>query len=236
MEGVISTVNSSTSFLNNGAVFTGTYELVQHYTGITVSILWKQASAASGIVIEWSNDGSTTMFSEVLGQVPASVSNQFVSYEVPPRAAYARVKFTNGAVTQTTFILHTIFHYALQPPTVGIPRMMQLEHNGQWCRATAVPVNITTATTTSIVSAVAGFVQHVLEVHLTFSGAQTMSWLSDANVIIQPMAFAANGQLIVERSPHGAFMKTNSGQALQLVTTAVVNVRGTIVYVSTYDL
>jgi hypothetical protein len=213
MEGVISTVNSSTSFLGNGAVFTGTYELVQHYTAITVSILWKQASAASGIVIDWSNDGVTTMLSEVLGQVPASGTDQFVSYQVPIRAAYARVKYTNGTVIQTTFNLQTIFHYALQPPTVGVPRMMQIEHNGQWYRVTVAQVNITTATTTSIAGAVVGTVHHVLEVHLTFSGAQTMSWLSDANVIIQPMSFAANGQLMVERSPHGAFMKTNSGQA-----------------------
>lgn len=236
MEGVLSTGNSTSALLVSGTVFTGTFELVQHYTEITVSIYTTNASQSSGFMIQWSHDGTTIMLSEIMGYCASSAPTaRNYSYKTTIKAAYFRVVYQNGAVNQATFAMQTIYHYDVHATANTFPRMNFVEFNGQLIRPVVNSVDISTATTTSIVSATVGQRIYVLEVNLTFAGIQTMSWLSASNVIVQPMAFAANGQLMIERGPYGYFMRTNSGEALQLTTSAAQIVRGTITTVKVYE-
>jgi hypothetical protein len=237
MEGVISVSNSTSTPLISGQVFTGTFENVQHYTEITISIYTERASQSSGFVVEWSHDGITALLQEVVGTIGnTSPTARVYSFKTTIKAAYFRLIYQNGAINQTSFRLQTLYHFDVHATANTIPRMNKIDANGQLLSPSIASVNITTATTTEIAAASTASRHYVLEVNLTFSGAQTMSWLSASNVIIQPMAFAANGQLVVERGPYGYFMRTNSGEALQLTTTAAVNVRGTIVYVTVKEL
>lgn len=237
MEGVVSTLNSTSTPLAGGGTFTGTYENCQNFTELTVSVYGTHASSAVGLTVTWSHDGSTDMLVETLGTLPStSPTARVYSFKVPIKAAYVKVAYVNGATLQTTFNLQTIFHYDIHATAAGLPRMGLVEVNGQLIRPTVVAVNITTAVTTSLAAGVLGTRHYVLDVNLTFSGAQTMSWLSAAAAIIQPMSFAANGQLVIARGPHGYWMKTLAGEALQVTTTAAINVRGTVVIASVLEL
>lgn len=105
--GTVSIVNSSTSTLGSGGVFTGTYENVTNYAVISVSIISDQSSAASGFVFQWSSDGVNLDRTETTN-LTGGVQGRAFSLTV--RAKFFRIVYTNGAVGQTIFRLSTIYH------------------------------------------------------------------------------------------------------------------------------
>lgn len=114
-EGVISTLNSTTSTLLAAASFTGTFEEVTHFDLIRISIVSDQDGADSGAIIaQFSTDGSTTDVVESYSyyQKSGGTSANGASLLLAPKARYFRIKYTNGAVNQVTFRLTCIFQYS----------------------------------------------------------------------------------------------------------------------------
>jgi hypothetical protein len=99
--GDISTVNSSETPLAGDATFTGTAESTLKYAVIVVSIFADAASAADGLVIEQSKDGTNWDYDNKF-TIPASSGKTF-SFQ--PQAEWFRVKYTNGVGAQTAFRL-----------------------------------------------------------------------------------------------------------------------------------
>ena len=64
-----------------------------------------QASAASGVVFEWSTDGTNWDLSDVSPDLVAATALTAV---LVPKARYFRVVLTNGAVIQATFRLQLV--------------------------------------------------------------------------------------------------------------------------------
>lgn len=106
---VVSTANSSTVTLAGGAAFTGTSENVQDYASIEVSVFADQVSAALGLSVQQSSNGTNW---DLLDQytIPASTGKTF---SFAPAARFYRVVYTNGATIQTAFRLMTVYHYSL---------------------------------------------------------------------------------------------------------------------------
>ncbi len=100
-------LHSTTANLANGAAFTGSWVSVLNYAQVTVNVFASHDSAAGGLVVEWSDDGSTTRRTEKAVSVLASVP---LSLAYRPKGEYFRVVYTNGGTTQTTFSLETIGH------------------------------------------------------------------------------------------------------------------------------
>lgn len=108
-DGVISTVNSSTSTLAISGVFTGTSEEVTAYSSITIYVYTNVASATDGLSIQQSNDGTNWDVIDVY-TVPAMTAGQGKTYGVQATARYFRLVYTNGGTIQGTFRLQTVYH------------------------------------------------------------------------------------------------------------------------------
>lgn len=102
--GVISAVNSSSTPLGISGVFTGTAVNTLSYGSIVVSVFSSHASAANGLSIQQSSDGTNWDIVDTY-TVSASASSKIV---VPRQAAFARVVYTNAGTAQSTFRLQTI--------------------------------------------------------------------------------------------------------------------------------
>ena len=113
--GTVSAANSSTTTLGSGAAFTGTAEDVSGYGAITVNVFADQASAAAGLSLQFSSDG--TDWDEPLAVTVAASSG--VSYTVTPQAQWFRVVYTNGASVQGAFRLQSLYHPAGAVPAVA---------------------------------------------------------------------------------------------------------------------
>lgn len=107
--GTLDSNNSSTANLGIGATFTGTATDVSDYSHITVFALADEDSAASGLTIEFSPDGTTWAAS-------GSTKHQFTvdadtsrSFQLGPEAQFMRVVYVNGGTAQTSFDLETRF-------------------------------------------------------------------------------------------------------------------------------
>ena len=112
--GAVSTANSSTATLGNGATFTGTGEEVKNYSTISVNIFADENSATDGVSLEWSSDNTNWDIVETLTYA-ADIGR---SISVNPRARYFRIRYTNGTTPQGAFRLQTIYHpHQLTPIT-----------------------------------------------------------------------------------------------------------------------
>lgn len=103
---VLSTVNSSTATLVNGAVFTGTSEEVKDYAVIQINVFADQVSATDGLSIQQSSNGTNWDITDVY-TIPASTGKTF---SVQVAARYFRIVYTNGGSSQGAFRLQSIFH------------------------------------------------------------------------------------------------------------------------------
>lgn len=113
IDSTISTVNSSTATLGIGAVFTGTAEDISNYAAVRISVFADQASAANGLSIQQSSNGTNWDFADAY---TVSASTQCL-IGVPPYAKFIRVVYTNGAVANTVFRLQTVFHRTNTKPS-----------------------------------------------------------------------------------------------------------------------
>jgi hypothetical protein len=116
--GTISAVNSTTSTLTSGSVFTGTGEDVSDYASITVTLIASHVSATDGLQLQQSHDNTNWDYVDSY-TIPATTGKQ---YAQQVSARYFRVVYTNGGTGQTTFRLQTIFHKFLIPTSVIRPQ------------------------------------------------------------------------------------------------------------------
>jgi hypothetical protein len=111
----VSTGNSTTATLGIGAVFTGAWEDIGVFASISVLVKADQASAANGLVLQFSPDGTNADYTESY----TVVAN--VGQVIPARSAgrFFRVVYTNGGTGQGAFRLQTIFR-AITPSTFAL--------------------------------------------------------------------------------------------------------------------
>ncbi len=103
---LISTANSSTATLGSGATFTGTFEDVSAFADVSVIVFADVASAANGLKIEWSSDG-TNIDEDDLFTIAAGTGRRY-GFGIMSR--YVRVRYVNGGTIQAAFRLQTIYH------------------------------------------------------------------------------------------------------------------------------
>jgi len=102
---VVSSVNSTAVPLGAGGVFLGIFEDVTGYADVAVVCRTDQPSAALGLVVEWSTNGTDIDNTDAYS-VAANAGRTFTfgaTYK------FARVKYTNGATPQGFFRLQTQF-------------------------------------------------------------------------------------------------------------------------------
>lgn len=98
------TNNSTTTPLTGGATFTGTATDTLGYSTYSLMVQADQDSAAGGLSVEYSSDG-TTWYAGESYTIPADT----VKFFTPPlQDRYVRVVYTNGATPQTTFKLDSV--------------------------------------------------------------------------------------------------------------------------------
>lgn len=115
---VVSGVNSTTTTLSGGAVFTGTSEDVSAYADIRIAIFTDQASATDGLSLQQSADG--TNWDQVDNYtIPASTGKAF---DVPVYSRYFRIVYTNGPTVQGAFRLQTVYHIGRTKPSSQRPQ------------------------------------------------------------------------------------------------------------------
>lgn len=104
---VVSTNNSSTTPLGISGVFTGTSDNVQDYASIEITVFANQASAANGLSMQQSQDGTNWDIIDAYS-ITASTGRAF---SLGPAARFFRVVYTNGVAAQATFRLQVVYHY-----------------------------------------------------------------------------------------------------------------------------
>lgn len=102
--GLVSSVNSTSSALGAAGVFTGDWEDTLNYNTITIGILADQSSAVDGLEVQWSADGLT----EIQDDVFSIFANAGKVYTFSPANRYFRVVYTNGAAPQASFSIQSI--------------------------------------------------------------------------------------------------------------------------------
>jgi hypothetical protein len=104
---VVSTVNTTSTPLGADEVFTGEWEDVTQYSGITATLITDQASAVNGAKVQFSSDG-IDIISEQAATVPPNIP---LSFTFPPAAKYFRVIYTNGPIAQTVLEAQILYSY-----------------------------------------------------------------------------------------------------------------------------
>jgi len=106
LTGEVSSTNSTNIPLGAAGVFTGSsWERTLNAGVVSIAVLADQASATDGLLIEWSNDGSTIISTDTF-TIPVNTGKTFT---FGPAGSYVRVTYTNGAVAQTSFALEVVF-------------------------------------------------------------------------------------------------------------------------------
>lgn len=104
--GTISTNNSTTANLANGAVFTGTADDVTTYSEVRVSVFSSHASATDGLSLQQSSDSTNWDITDTY-TISATTGKTIV---VPRQARYFRIVYTNGGTLTTSLRIQTILN------------------------------------------------------------------------------------------------------------------------------
>ena len=107
-----STVNSTTTPLGIGGVFTGTGEDISKYAAINIQILTDESSAAGGLSLQWSTDNTNWDHA----QAHTVTANESFMLQAMGEGNYFRIVYTNGGTGQTSFRLKVIYKAV---PSVG---------------------------------------------------------------------------------------------------------------------
>lgn len=103
---VVSSNNSTTTPLGGGATFTGTADETTSYNSVTVLTYSDVASAADGLKVQWSSDGTNWDITDSF-TIEAATGED---YHFGVMARYMRVTYTNGGSAQGSFRLQTLLH------------------------------------------------------------------------------------------------------------------------------
>lgn len=167
--GFLSAKNSSSTPLGGNAVFTGTSEEVLPFKSVGIFVFTDQASATSGLSLQFSTDATNWDLSYT-ATVSASTSK---SLSIPVQARYFRLVYTNGAVAQGSFRLQTIFFSSEVLPLDGFGALFaRSDHPNRFSCVVAV----STATTIqavggSCVAPGAGLSLYVTDIEFSTSAA-----------------------------------------------------------------
>ena len=104
-QSLVSSANSTTTPLGISGVFTGTSEDVSNFAAINIVIFTDQASAANGLSLEWSTDG--TNWDHV--QTHSVLASTSFIIQAMGEGNYFRVVYTNGATGQSFFRMKIIY-------------------------------------------------------------------------------------------------------------------------------
>jgi len=102
-EGHICDLNSTSTALGIGEVFTGEWEDTLDYGIVTVGVNADQDSAANGLDLQWSADGVNVHDHDNF-TILANIGKIFT---FGPARRYVRLVYTNGSVAQTSFNIET---------------------------------------------------------------------------------------------------------------------------------
>ena len=106
----VSAVNSTTTALGAGGVFTGTPEDVSQYASLSISYYVQPYTATGNIFVQFSNTASPFYaVSNVYTPVTVVTSNGF-TLDFTTQAQYFRVGYTNDSTPQTSLMIQVIYH------------------------------------------------------------------------------------------------------------------------------
>jgi hypothetical protein len=106
--GSLSSGSSTTTPLGANGVFTGAWTDVSDVAYITVLVNADHDSATDGFRLDWSDDGSTVRSSDLFTFDSGNPDPATRQYTFGAVSKFFRVKFTNGPIAQTSFVLQTI--------------------------------------------------------------------------------------------------------------------------------
>ena len=136
--GHVSTDNSTATPLAGGGNFPGAWEDLTNFGVIVVTVNSSHASAADGLMIEFSSDG-TNVDSDDSFTIPASTGKTF-SFQAATR--YFRVSYTNGGTLQTHFRLQTILKpYYVKPSSHRISDQISGQDDAELVKAAITGVD-----------------------------------------------------------------------------------------------
>lgn len=95
--------NSTTNTIDANATWTGTGTDISDYNTLAVFLKADQASSNKGFIVQYSTDSNTWYD----GEAYTYTANTEKFYSPPAWMKYYRLKFVNGATTQTQFNVHT---------------------------------------------------------------------------------------------------------------------------------
>jgi len=110
LQNAISTANTSTSDLDAAGTFVGTAEDVSAFSAVTIHIHSIEASAASGMIFEFSDNGTVWHDRYKFSYSTTTATSDARRFQFPVTAQYFRVNYTNGAASATEFSVQTIKH------------------------------------------------------------------------------------------------------------------------------
>lgn len=110
---VVAATNSTASTLTAGSTFTGAWIDVLQYQMVSLTVRASHASAAQGVKIEWSTNGTDVDADDLFSH--AGTHGDQWSFGITTQ--YMRVRYTNGGTNQTSFRLQTILHRNAHKPS-----------------------------------------------------------------------------------------------------------------------
>jgi hypothetical protein len=106
----VSVVNSTSSTLSGGAVFTGTPEDVSQYASLSVSYYVRPSNATGNIFVQFSNTASPFYaVSNTVTQVTDVSANGF-TLDTTMTCQFFRIIYINDSTNQTQFMIQSIYH------------------------------------------------------------------------------------------------------------------------------
>ena len=114
LNGVVDGNNSTSAPLGGGGVFTGVATEIKDYVAITVFAFSNVASAANGLAVQFSTDGTNWDHQHLHGVSAGAVH----SFAIKAQARYYRIVYTNGGSAQSSFRLQAILNPASSSGTV----------------------------------------------------------------------------------------------------------------------
>lgn len=250
---LVSTNNSTTALLGSNAVFTGTGDDVSAYSAIEVFVFTDQISATNGLQLEYSTDNTNW---DQVDAYSISISTPFY-IQMPPKARYFRIIYTNGAVAQGVFRLQTIYKSAAELPVsqVGIANTTALTVQGN-DNATPIPVkqttpsnlkaqveylpttgqltsakiDIATSGDNTIIAGVLGQTIKVYQIMFICASPVNVTPKNGATALTGVLEFLTNGGMVLDFNGEPWFL-TSSGNDFILNLSGNVQVSGRIYYI-----
>ena len=130
--GAVDATNSTSTPLGISGVYTGTFTDVLNYAQVAVQLTSNVASATDGWKIEWSVDGTNVIDTDSFTFIAGT--SKIVTFGCNTR--YYRVKYTNGAIAQTTFTVSSIIKpMAMKPSSHRISDDVSSQDDGELVKA-----------------------------------------------------------------------------------------------------